>query len=106
MSADDISPTKIMYAVIGITMTLGLGIGGWLCSRSIAHDAQISAIQFQIQSMIQINGNTISPVIESSLRELRDKTNNDRDLISKLTELATSNAKDIGYLKEQLAKRP
>lgn len=106
MSTDDLSPTKVLWAVMGVTLTIGLGIGGWLCQRSIAHDAQIQAVQYQLSAIILSQANTISPVVEASLRELRDKTNSDRDLIGKLTEIATGNAKDIGYLREQIAKKP
>lgn len=59
--------------------------------------------QIAVQSMQ--HENVIPPVIESSLRELRDKTNSDRELILKLTEIATSNSKDISYIREQSGKK-
>lgn len=103
MSADDISPTKILWAVLGLVLTIVLALGGWLCSRSIAHDAQITAVQYQLQALIQTQTNVIPPVIEAALMELRSKGNSDRELNLKAVEIATGNQKDIGYIKEQLA---
>lgn len=71
---------------------------GWLSIMVVGMRSQID-----VQSMAREN--VIPPVIESSLRELRDKGNTDRELILKLTEIATGNAKDIGYIKEANAKR-
>ena len=87
-----------------ILAAVTIGLVGWLCYRSIAHDAQIQATQYQISAIIATQTNVIPPVVESSLRELRDKTNSDRDMIARLTEIATGNSKDIGYLKERLPK--
>lgn len=96
---------KVMWTVLGIGGTCMIAFTGWLAQRSIAHDAQIAAMQYQLQSVIQINTNTISPVVEASLRELREKTNTDRELIAKLTEIATGNSKDIGYLREEMTRK-
>jgi hypothetical protein len=76
----------------------------WMMWRSVTHDAQIQALQYQIQTLVQLQGNVIPPVVESSLREIRDKTNSDREMIAKLTEIAVGNSKDIGYLKENSRK--
>lgn len=76
----------------------------WLMYRSVIHDAQIQSFQYQLQALVQSQSNTISPVVESSLREIRDKTNSDREMIAKLTEIAVGNSKDIGYLKENSRK--
>lgn len=72
---------------------------GWLSVMVIGMRSQMD-----VQSMAREN--VIPPVIEASLRELRDKTNGDRELILKLTEIATGNAKDISYIKEQIYKKP
>lgn len=72
---------------------------GWLSVMVIGMRSQLD-----VQSMAR--DNVIPPVVESSMRELRDKGNTDRELILKLTEIATGNQKDIGYLKEQSAKKP
>lgn len=97
----DLSPTKVMWTVLGIGTAMLIPFMGWLANRSIAHDAQISAVQYQIQSMLQIQSNTISPVVEASLRELRDKSNEDRKLIQIIAESSSRNTLEIGYLKER-----
>lgn len=75
-------------------------IVGWLCYRSITHDAQMQAIQFQISNLIQVQSNVIPPVVEASLKELRDKTNVDRELISRLSESVNANTREISYVRE------
>lgn len=104
MSTEDISPTKILWAVLGLVGTIGLALGGFLCQRTISHDAQIAAIQYQIQSVIQIQTNTIPPVIEQSLREIREKGNSQTELLSRLAESSSRNTQEVGYLKEAIAK--
>lgn len=72
---------------------------GWLSIMVVGMRSQLD-----VQSMAREN--VIPPVVESSMRELREKGNSDRELILKMTELATGNQKDISYLKELNAKRP
>lgn len=72
---------------------------GWLSLMVVGMRSQMD-----VQSMAREN--VIPPVVESSLRELREKGNTDRELILKLTEIATSNAKDISYLRENQVKKP
>lgn len=75
---------------------------GWLSVNVITLSQQMEGIRIN-------QSNVIPPVVESSLRELRDKTNtqevSDRELLTRLTETAINNAKDIGYLKEQMARK-
>lgn len=71
---------------------------GWLSIMVIGMHSQLD-----VQSMQ--HENVIPPVIESSLHELREKGNTDRELILKLTEIATSNSKDISYIREQMQKK-
>jgi hypothetical protein len=91
---------KVFYWIIAAI----LSIAGWAVTRTYAHDAQLQAIQYQIQAIVQQNGNTISPVVEASLREIREKTNAQADAITKLTEAALDNRKEIGFLKERAPK--
>lgn len=85
--------------IYGICIAGAVAWMGWLSIMVIGMNSQLA-----VQSMQ--HENVIPPVIEASLRELRDKTNGDRELILKLTEIATSNSKDIGYLREQGSKKP
>jgi cell division protein FtsB len=91
------SNDRWMQLVAGIAMSLI----GYLLWNSVQVTTQMVGLQSQIQLISQVQSNVIPPVIESSLKELRDKTNADRDLIAKLTEIATGNSRDIGYLKER-----
>lgn len=91
--------------LMGIVAAIILPVFGWLCQRSISHDAQIAAVQYQIQAMIVAQTNVIPPVIEGALRELRDKGNKDRDELTSLMSAMTANTKDISYLREQALKK-
>lgn len=77
----------------------------WLCYRSVTHDAQIQSQQYQIGTILQTQQNVIPPVIEASLRELRDKTNADRDLILAMSQRASDNQKDISFIRQQLEQK-
>lgn len=65
---------------------------GWLCYQSIQQGAQIQSLQYQYSGMIQAQQNVIPPVVEASLRELREKTNTDRDLILKMANTAADSS--------------
>lgn len=68
------------------------------------------ALEAKVQSIQLTQANIISPVVESSLREIRDKGNQEStgvaSQLAKLTQIATENSKDISYIRESLAKRP
>lgn len=83
----------------GIIATALFAWLAWLSIMVIGMNSQLA-----VQSMQ--HDNVIPPVIEASFKELRDKTNGDRELILRLTEVATSNQKDISYIREALAKKP
>lgn len=74
---------------------------GWLTIRSISLDAQLA-------TTIQTQSNVIPPVIEASFKEIREKGNVEaktvNDALVILTKMATENGKDIGYIKESIAK--
>lgn len=81
---------------------------GWTMVRSVAHDAQISALTYQIQGIVQTSHDVIPPSVEASLRELRDKENqfNSKvmEQLGKITENSINNTNQISNIKEQLGK--
>lgn len=81
-----------------------ISLMGWLCFRSISHDAQIAAVQYQIQSIVQSQSNTIPPVVETSLREIREKTNAQVEMMTQIRIDVRDNQKDIVALKDKLPK--
>lgn len=72
---------------------------GWLGWRSLAHDEQIKSLQYQIQSVLQVQSNTIPPIVEQSLREIRERINAEQrtsnEYIQKMLEQLTANRGDI-----------
>lgn len=94
----DASTEKWLQIVSAIVMAAM----GWLMWRTVAHDAQLQAMQYQIQSIIQTQSNVIPPVVEQSLREIREKGNAQSEILAKLTQAATSNGLEIGYLKDRV----
>lgn len=65
----------------------------------------------KVESMQITQANIISPVVEASLREIRDKGNSEASgvasQLARLTQIATENSKDISYIRESLAtKKP
>lgn len=95
---------RIAIAIAGVLL---LAWGSWATVSLLSIPSDLRAIQFNLQALQSIQSNTIPPVVEASLRELREKGNTqisaDRETLAKLTETAINNAKDIGYLKEQVA---
>lgn len=91
---------KLVYWAMAVLAS----VAAWAVTRTYAHDAQLQAVQYQIQAIVQQNTNTITPVVESSFREIREKSNNQAETLSKLTEAALENRQQLGFLKEQLAK--
>lgn len=93
---------------IGLIITLALAVFGmvvswlsWLTLTVVGHSSELKGLSLN-------QSNVIPPVVEQSLREIRDKTNlearSNAEALAKLTELAVGNSKDIGYIKERVAK--
>jgi hypothetical protein len=92
-----------------IVCSIAVAALGWTMWRSVTHDAQISALGYQIQGVVQSSHDVIPPSVEASLREIRDKENGfNRDImaqLAKITENSINNTNQISYLKEQFAKQ-
>lgn len=71
----------------------------WLVIEHFSLDSKVQAIQLT-------QANIISPVVEASLREIRDKGNQESSgvasQLAKLTQIATENSKDISYIKDKI----
>lgn len=67
---------------------------GWLSLMVVSMNAKM-------ESQAVMHNNVIPPVIESSLAELRGKGNNQQELLTKLSEVAIGNAKDLSYATDQ-----
>lgn len=68
-------------------------------------------LEAKVQAMQLTQANIISPVVEASLREIRDKGNTEASgvasQLARLTQIATENSKDISYIRESLSvKKP
>lgn len=83
-------------------MGLLIAAVAWLVIEHFALDAKVQAMQLT-------QANIISPVVEASFRELRDKGNQEASgvatQLAKLTQIATENSKDISYIRESLAAK-
>lgn len=66
-------------------------------------------LQARVEAMQLTQSNIISPVVEASLREIRDKGNAEAlgtsAQLARLTQIATENSKDISYIRESLAQK-
>lgn len=78
-----------------IVVTIQLAWMAWLSLTVIGLKSDMSSLQL-------LQSNVIPPVVEGSFKELREKGNSDKEILSRLTEIAGRNAQDIGYIKEQL----
>lgn len=85
--------------LVPVCVTALIGWLGWITILTIGNSADIRAI-----ALTQTN--VIPPVVEQSLKELRDKGNVEsratNELLAKLTETAIGNAKDIGYMRQEI----
>lgn len=102
---------------VGLIVTLALAVFGmfvswnaWMTLQIVSHSAELRTLSLQ-------QSNVISPVVEQSLREIRQKTNEQYEAYSdghqKLLEIANQNRsdvrdvqKDIAQIKEILSKTP
>lgn len=91
----------------GVVFTI---VGALLLTWLTWISGSLITIQQRMVSIELNQANVIPPVVEASLRELREKTNSqaaqEAQTIAKLTETAINNAKDIGYLREQVSRKP
>lgn len=87
-----------------------IGWNAWMTLQVVSHAAELRTLSLQ-------QSNVISPVVEQSLRELRQKTNEQYEAYTqghqKLMEIANQNRsdvrdvqKDIAQIKELLSKTP
>ncbi len=84
-----------------IVCTMLIGWNGWLSLIVFGHNTKIESIS-------NTQSNVIPPVVESSFKELREKTNGEAksnaEALAKLTQIAIENSKDIGYIKAEITK--
>jgi hypothetical protein len=87
-----------------VQWVIGLIIAGfaWLTVEHFSLDSKVQAMQLT-------QANIISPVVEASLREIRDKGNTEQagvaSQLARLTQIATENSKDISYIRESLSQK-
>lgn len=101
---------------VGLIATLAIALFGmfvswnaWMTLTLVGHSSELKTLNLQ-------QSNVISPVVEQSLRELRQKTNEQYDAYTlghqKLLEIANQNRsdvrdvqKDVAQIKEILSKQ-
>lgn len=94
--------------LIGIGISLGLAVFGMLVSWLSWLTLTVVAHSSELKSVVLTQSNVIPPVVENSLHELRQKTNEESkssaEATSKLMQIAVENSKDIGYIKAEIVK--
>jgi hypothetical protein len=84
-----------------VQWAMGILIAGfaWLSVEHFSLEAKVQAMQLT-------QANIISPVVEASFREIRDKGNQESSgvasQLARLTQIATENSKDISFIKEKV----